>query len=231
MATVILDFVPPEHEGYTTLQVWESATEQTAPGALAQSFAVDPVNYPTRMTVTNAASATNWFSIRWLDAAGGATPYSDPIQGGTTTLVGILVNRIMLRVPSANENIILQTVEAVVAEVMGTSDPYSVDPATVSYRLMEGMTMFAMGRALMYEMAESSRSTTGSGWTAGLVAMKSDSGSSVEINRGTIDWFLKEAARLLGLSYSRIAYMDIVINQGFSEIVTADISRLLIEVE
>ncbi len=230
MPSIILDFVPPEFPGFSELQVWESATKLGAPGTLAQTFVIDPAAYPTRITVTTAASLTNWFSIRWRTAAGATTDYSDPIQGGTATLIGILVNRVLLRQPTSNENVVLQTTEAVVEEFFGV-DPYTIDPATVNFRTLEGLTLYIMARDLIWEIASSYASSSGSGWAAGLVSMKASSQEQVETSRANIEWLLKEAQKLLGLGYSRIAQLKIEIAGGMSQIVTADISRLLIEVE
>jgi hypothetical protein len=230
MASLILDFVPPPTTEWTTLEVWEAATKETAPGTLAQSFPVSPP-YPTRIVVTTANSPTGWFSIRWGGAGGLFTPFSDPIQGGTDTLVGKLINRVMLRQPNSDENIVLQVTEAVVSEYFGTQDIYSIDPETVSYKVMEGLTLMIMAYTLISEMGQSASSSSGTGWTAGLVSMKASTDSTVKSSWDSIDRLLARAQALLGVGFSRIAQMEIEIAGGLSQIVTADISRLLIEVE
>ncbi len=231
MASVILDFVPPAEDGYDVLQVFESPTKEGAPGTLAQSFPISGA-YPTRITVTSATSPTGWFSIRWgINAANVFTPFSEPLQGGTQTLVGIIINRVMLRQPNSDENVVLQIVEAVVEMYFGTTEIYDIDPDTVSRAVIEGLTLYTMARNLVTQMSTSASSSSGSGWTAGLVSMKASSDSSVKLSWETIDRLLKDAEKLLGMGYSRIAQMDIEIVGGMSEIVTADISRLLIEVE
>ncbi len=231
MASLILDFVPPEYPGFNALKVFESATQAGAPGVLIQTFVVTPGAYPTRIVVTAATSISDWFTIQWQTAEGVTSEFSQPIQGGTTTLVGILINRVLLRQPTANEIIILQATEAVVAEVFNVDDPYSVNPELVSAQYMEGMTLFIMARNLMYGIAASSSSSSGSGWTAGLVSMKATTADTAKVSREMIEWLLREAARLLGMSYSRIAQLEIQIAGGLSQIVSADISRLQIEVE
>jgi len=231
MASLILDFVPPEIPGYDVLQVWEAATLAGAPGTMIQSFPISST-YPTRITVTSATSPTGWFSIRWgITANGIFTPFSEPLQGGTQTVVGIIVNRVMLRQPNSDENVVLQITEAVVETYFGTTDIYAIDPDTVPRSILEGLTLYVMARNLISEMSVSASSSSGSGWTAGLVSMKAQADSAVKTSWDTIDRLMKEAEKLLGLGYSRIAQMDIEIAGGMSQIVTADISRLLIEVE
>ena len=232
MASLILDFVPPEIPGYDELQVWESTAKEDAPGTQIQTFPISGT-YPTRMTVTTATSVTNWFSIRWAGPGPVFSEFSMPIQGGTSTLVGMIVNRVMLRQPNANENVVLQISEAVISEYFKRQDIYSIDPDTVSYGIIEGLTLYVMAQSLISQISSSSSSTTGSGWTAGLVSMKDSTGTetSLKVSWETVDRLLKQAEKWLGTSYSRIAQMNIEIAGGISQIVSADISRLLIEVE
>lgn len=231
MATLILDFVPPEISDYTTLQVWESATKEGAPGSQVATFPVT-FPYPTRITVTTATSGTDWFSIRWAGANNLLSEFSQPIKGGTSTLIGTLINRVMLRQPNADENVVKQVAEAVVEQYLGISDVYGIDPTTLSYTQLEGLTQFIMAYTLMNEMSSTASASSGSGWTAGLVSMKATSDSAVKVSWDTVDRLLDSAKLLLGLGgFSRIANMEICIAGGMSEIVTADISRLLIEVE
>lgn len=232
MATLILDFVPPEIAAYNELQVWESSTKEGAPGTLIESFAVT-APYPTRITVTEAVGPTNWFSIRWAGPDSLFTEFSDPIQGGTSTLVGILINRVMLRQPNVNENIVKQITEAVLAEYFGTQEIYDIDPDTVGYNTLEGLTLFIMAQSLVSEISSTTTASTGDGWTAGLVSMKNttDTATKTSTNWDNIERLLKLAEKWLGVNYSRISQMEIEIAGGMSQIVTADISRLLIEVE
>jgi hypothetical protein len=118
-----------------------------------------------------------------------------------------------------------------VSEYFGTQDIYSIDPETVSYKVMEGLTLMIMAYTLISEMGQSASSSSGTGWTAGLVSMKASTDSTVKSSWDSIDRLLARAQALLGVGFSRIAQMEIEIAGGLSQIVTADISRLLIEVE
>lgn len=228
MASVHLDFVAPDIPDLAQLEIYEATTPE---GAFTLIETVTEIgvypDYLSEYTTNLAVSDTNWFRIRWADEKGAVTGYSQAVQGNASSLVKKLVDRIQLRAPTVNEGVAVQVAEYVISEVMGTDNPY--DPTlNPTYRQLEGMTLLGVARSLIHESAVSASDT--SQWVAGLVSMKS--GSSTETSTKIIDYLLKEAARALGFSFARIAQMAVPpIAGGLSEIVTADISRLMIEVE
>ncbi len=199
--SVVLDFVPPEIPVFTKLHIFESATQAGVP-VLLETVTVDPASYPTRYTTALATAENYWFSIQWEDPDGGKTPLSYAMQGGTYTVVGKLINRVMLRDPSLNEAVVAQQAEWIVSMVFNTQDVYNVDPDTVTLAQYEGMTMLIMGRTYAASIYTSS---TGGSYTAGLVAEKSD--SSVQTSTDAIQYLIDQANALLGLNYSIIMMM------------------------
>lgn len=228
MATVILDFVPPTDPDIITLHVAEGDTGEGPFVERAPHPAGTYPSYITKITITDATDAENWFRIRWENASGGFTPWSDPVPGGTTTYLGKLIERVMLRFPDSNENIVAQEAEQVLQDYLHVNPYLSASPL-VKYRIWNGMALLVGARVQLVEFISNSAGQT-SGWTSGLVSMKSGTSSSSSIEG--IDRLLKEAMRLLGLGAGIVAQMVVPeIAGGFSTIVTADISRLLIEVE
>lgn len=227
MAIVPLRFPPPEETNIVALRVYEGTTPE---GPFVEIVRVSPVGtyptYITHYTVSSAVDENNWFTIRWEDADGALSPYSEAVQGGTTTLVGEITARVARRDPSLDEEVVAEEAEAVIEGVFGRNNTPDVN--SVSKRQLSGMTLLTMVRVQVGKLAVAN--TGGGSWTAGLVSMKTDTNSS--LNVASLRSLMLEAQRMLGLSNSRVAQMIMPqIAGGLSEIKMADISRLLIDVE
>jgi hypothetical protein len=228
-ASVFLNFTPPDREDLTKLHIFES-TDPAGPWTEIEVVTAigEYPNYISSYTTELASSAINWFSIQWEDSKGAKTDQSNSIQGGTETLVGEIVDRVLVRDGTLDEQVVLAETEALLERYFG-QDPYTVDPNSVGYATKNSLAKMVQAKS-MYSKFVTSSSTSG-GWTAGLVSMKSSSGDATAI-MDVIDALMKEAARELGVGVSIVAQMmEIPIAGGMSRIVSADISRLLIEVE
>lgn len=226
MASVFLDFVPPDRPGFVTLEIFEAPAHD---GSFTSIEVVSDIgeypDYITRYSSNLATSVADWFAIQWTDDKGVKSQRSEAMQGNTESLVGILVSRIMLRNSSLDENVVLQEVENLIQEFFGVVDPYTIDPASVRGRIMTGLTLLGMARSQLFITASGGASAS---WTAGLVSMK----SSTDTSFSTVEMLLKQASQMLGLNISRVAQMATPeIAGGLVTIVSADISRLQIEVE
>jgi hypothetical protein len=210
MASVRLDFIPPDAQGITKLHIYESATRE---GVFSEIEEVTPVGaYPTYITyhtTTFALDVNDWFAIEWEDADGALTGLSQPIQGGTTTLVQQIVSRVMLRDPLADENITAQEAEAVIEDVMNTTDAYSVDPTTVTAKYKSGITFLTLARVYLSSIITSMSSGSSQSYTAGLVSQQAGNQSQSQTSSGlqNIQQLIEWANRDLGLSYSVILLM------------------------
>ena len=230
MASVRLQFTPLE--GFTKLNIYEADTAELAPGSKIETVVVDPVDPISQYTTQQATGLNKWFSIQWEDASGGLSEMSNPIQGGTTTFIGEIIDLVRERDSSLDEQVVRQEAEAAIESFFGV-DPYSIEFGSQRYAVKIGLARLVQARSLINGLVTTtSVSSSNSGWTAGLVSMKSGTADQVKQSESLIKWLLEQASLSLGLSGSRIAQMAVpVIAGGFSEVVTADISRLMIEVE
>jgi hypothetical protein len=225
MASVPLRFVPPYQEELVALHILESPAQD---GPYAEIEVVTDIGsfpeYIDNYTTNLAGAVDHWFAIQWEDAKGALTEISQPIQGGTTTYLARLVDRVMLRNPNASEAVVIQEAEVVIEEILHV-DPYA-PVGTVSYRTWSGMTFLVLARVGVSELISGGQTES---FTAGLVSMKSATTGST--SEAVIDRYLKEANRLLGISQSRIALMEeLVVAGGYRRIVARDISRSIIEI-
>jgi hypothetical protein len=220
-----LDFTPPSEPDLTALHVEESATST---GPFVEIQVITPIGtYPDYITfaTVNANQPTDWFRIRWANAGGAFTPYSEAIQGGTTTLVQTIVDRVMIRNPTADERIVTQAAEQIISSVMKTPNPYDVT-LTANYSQLEGMTLLTLVRVAISTLAAGGNASS---FTAGLISMKQDTGSAQE---NSLKLMMDEAGRLLGISKSMVGQLAApVLAQGLAQIVSADHSRLIVEIE
>jgi hypothetical protein len=220
---VRLDFVPPTQPDIAELHAEESTAKD---GVFFEIFSTTAVgsypNYISYATV-NAQNPNDWFRIYWLNAGGAKSPYSEPIQGGTTTLVQTIIDRVMLRNPNLNETIVTQTAEWIITTTLGVTDPY--DPTLeASYAQLEGMTLLTMAWSMFSTM---SVGTTAS-YTAGLVSQSA--GTNATSGMDEIKELLEAAAKILGISYSVILQMaDNEIAGGSALAGIPDQTRLLVE--
>jgi hypothetical protein len=230
MATVTLRFTPPTDEGITKLHVYESVAIDGTYYEVASTTSVG--TYPTYIdtyVVTTATSPVGWFAIEWENSVGERSDLSASIQGGTETLVNEVAQGILLRDPSLSETIVYQEAAFVVAEVMGTNDPWSLTTEDATVRQLQGMIYLALARSIIVTTVVSSSSATSS-YTAGLISEKQDS----KTNQSIFDNVAKliEMANLnLGLNTSVVMQME-DIRMGISTSRwQIDQSRLIREVE
>jgi hypothetical protein len=205
MSSVRLDFIPPQEQGIVKLEIWESPTKDGTYTKIEDVLGVG--SYPTYITyytTDNATSGTHWFRIRWEDSGGALSEFSEPVQGGQTSLVKTLVDRTLLRNPSLDERVVAQTAEFIIQVVMDTDNPYdpTLQPTPAQ---LEGMTMYCVGYSMMSSTASSA--SAGESYTAGLISQKSETSSSKAVSGQPWDVFLDQAAILLGFSKSFVMQM------------------------
>jgi hypothetical protein len=227
-ASVPIQFAPPnDTPNLVKLHILE-ASSSAGPFVNIDST-VEIGTYPdyiSEFTTDLATQGNYWFAIQWEDSKGALSPVSEPVQGGTTTLISEIVNRVMLRRPSADELVVSQEAEAAIDDYFHTTNP---DPALVPSRVKSGLTYAVLARVQLSDIAAAT-SSSGASFTAGLVSMKSDSSNTS--NLSDVEAMLKLASRYLGMTYARVAQMCIPeIAHGYAKPVMADISRLRIDVE
>lgn len=241
MASVSLRFVPPDIEDLVSLHILESSSPS---GPFTDIQTVTTIGtYPAYIdhyTTTLATSALDWFAIQWEDAGGVLTEVSAAIQGGTESLVWRIVSRARQRDPGINESVVAQEAEAAIETYFGV-DPYTIDPDTVSYRVLSGLTYLSLARALAVSITTASAAAAAAGdvasWQVGLVNSKTSAttggGStpttSVSANlQGLIDL----ANELLGWHVSLVMLLeDVNITGSRSAAMWRDQSRLVVETE
>src|SRR4029077_15361267 len=141
MASVRLDFVPATTPGMISLRVEESMLKEGPFTEIDKVMAIGAYpNYISYYVTLSATDANYWFRIRWEGEGGIFAPYSQPLQGGTKTLVQEIVDRVILRNPTLNEAIVTQEAQAVVSQYMATDDPNSVLVDEANYIEIRGMT-------------------------------------------------------------------------------------------
>jgi hypothetical protein len=227
MASVPLRFIPPADPGFVTLEIYEAPTKEGSFSLIESVAAGSYPNYIDHYTTDDAVSGTDWFAIRWVDDKGAVTEMSAPLQGGTETLVGIIVQRMLLRDSLLNENIAAQEAEAAISDYFGVTDPSTIDPSTVSPKILEGLTLLALSWSYTLNMSASSSVQK---FTAGLVSLDSGSSSAVR-SQSSIDALLKLANRLLGTNFSTILQMkELKVSSGYTQLVAVDLSRTMIEI-
>jgi hypothetical protein len=150
-----------------------------------------------------------------------------PVQGGTSSVVAQVVDRMMLRDPTLNENIAVQEAEAVISFYFNVLDPYTVDPATVTPSQLSGLTMLALARCYVVNMLTVGQTQS---YTAGLIQQNT---GSVTKQQGNIDGLITMANRLLGISTSFVALIEEIAVAGgdYKKLVAVDLSRTIIEVQ
>lgn len=226
MASVPLKFIPPDEPGWTTLHILESPT-QLGTYTEIESVPSGTPNYIDSYTTDQATAVDNWFAIFWTDAKGAKTETSAGVQGGTETLVGVLVQRMLLRDPTINENIAAQEAEAAISSYFVVDDPSTIDASTVNPKILQGLTLLAM--AWGYTVTQATSGTVQK-FTAGLVSL--DTGSTATKTTANIDQLLKLANNLLGRNFSMIMRLKEITVAGVttSLISTVDLSRTMIEI-
>jgi hypothetical protein len=205
MAKVALRFVLPEDENIIRLHIWEGATADGEFNEIDSTTQVGTSpHYIDQFTTNNAISETDWFAIQFEDADGIFSDLSAPIKGDTTTLVGELVKRVMLRDASLDENLVLQEAEATVSWIYRVDDPYSIDINTVSPLWLNELANLSLVSVMYLNLTQSS--STSQSYTAGLISET----SAVNTQNATksIENMEKRALRRLGIGGSILAAID-----------------------
>lgn len=229
MPSVFLSFIPPDREGFVKLHIYEASSADV--NVAAQEIeVVTPVgtwpDYITEYSTSNALSPSHWFSIQWEDDKGVLSDMSDRLQGNSETLVGIITDRVMLRDPAFNRTVVAQEAEAAICTYFNVTDPFSIDPSIVSPKVISGLTYLTMARSYIARIFSTS---TAASWTAGLVSMKSQSGSAITLD--SVQDLLKFANADLGRSFSYVLLMkEIEVGGGFKRVAGIDLTRTLVEI-
>lgn len=203
MASVYLKFVPPPNtHDLAKLHIWE------APAADASFSKIDTItsigSFPDWIDfveTTNAVNDLDWFAIQWETSTGVLTELSAPIQGRSETLVGEIIDRVMIRSPLLDENVVQQEAETVISEVTKL-DPYTVDRSAVTYKQKSGITFLTMARAMLSTILVQSGSTQS--YTAGLVSQNLGTSSQQQQSLKNIEQMIEWAKRDLNMDFSII---------------------------
>lgn len=201
MASVYLRFIPPDRDDLVKLHIFEAPdlTSALQEIEIVENIGVYP-DYINEYTTTNAVNTTDYFAIQWEDDKGAFTDMSSRIQGGTSTLIGILTERVMLRDPDLDENIVLQETEAVVSYILRVSDPYSVDPTTLSSLWINSLADLALIATLYLTATQTT--ARGQDYTAGMISERTTADSNALNNLERLE---KRIMRRLGIGGSIIA--------------------------
>lgn len=224
MASVRLNFVKPDDEGLAKLLIYEATSKD---GVYTLIETVTDIgefpNYISYYTTDLATNANDWFVIEWEDDKGSRSPRSNPIQGNTTTAVGEVVKRVILRDPSIDEGLATQEAEITLCDYFMTDAPYDIDPLTVTYKEWGGLTFLTLARAYISEVLTGS---SVSGYTAGIVAQQQ--GNSQK-SLDDIKRMIEEGNKLLNRNFSIVAQLEGV---TFGSLTGAEVdqSRLLVEI-
>jgi hypothetical protein len=204
MASVALDFLPPAVPDIVKLSIYEGI-EQDGEYTLIEEITEIGVypNYITRYTTEEATNSAGWFRIQWTDNKGATTEFSGAIQGGTYLLISKLMDRVMLRDATLDENLVSQACEWVISKFFITENPYDVTLAA-TYNQLEGLTLLSLARALLHTLAQASMDES---YTAGLVSQKAGVGNLAG-RKDIIATLVNEANNILGLNFTVVMLLE-----------------------
>lgn len=198
MASVTLEFLAPLDNDIVALHIYEAATSAGPFNEIERTTVVGTYpNYIQTYTSAVAVSATDWFAIAWENAGGVISPLSQPVQGGKSSLVGIITDRVMLRDAALNKNVVEQESEFAIGDYF-RQDPFTVDPDTLSWRVMRGLITLVLVRSYLNQLISTSQSNK---WTAGLVSMDTSTGTQTATDK-TLERLLQMANSDLNRNYS-----------------------------
>lgn len=225
-----LRFLAPQDENIVALRIYESPTQTGTFTMIERVTSVGTYpDYIDRYTTTLATSLSDWFAIAWEDSDGVLGDMSIPIQGGNDTLVFLLVDRVKLRDASLDERIVAQEAEAAISDYYNVINPFDIDPSSVSPKIMSGLTMLTLARAMLTRLFTTA--TTANKWAAGIVSMDT-SATKTTTQADTIEKLIELANTELGRNYSVILQMEELSVAGASGLKTLkvdDVSRTMIE--
>ncbi len=226
--SVRLDFTPPSIEGVTTLHIEEAPDKAGTFDEIEQVTAVGTYpNYISYYTTQMANALDDWFRVRWETGDGVFTDYTEPLQGGTKSLVQEIVDRVLLRNSALNETIVTQEAQAVVSEIMMTQDPMSVMVEDATYVQLRGMVNLTLARSLVATYLASGG--TVSKFTAGLVSLQA--GTTTADPTKAIKALIDAAAADLNLNYSVVLLLADVNDNCSRGRVAVDLTRTSIDYE
>lgn len=228
--SVALEFIPPDEPDLLALHVYESPTST---GTFVEIDSTQTIgaypNWITRYTTALATSIYDWFAIAWENTANVTGDLSAPLQGGSTTLVSEVVNRVLLRDPSLNHIIVGQEAETAISEYFNVADPYTIDLVTVTPREMSGLTYFTMARSYISRIVTTAVSGSNK-WTSGLVSMDAGTGAT-KAAWDDIDRLLKAAGIELNRNYSVILLAEEIGVAGGYKISTGSLTTKILGVD
>lgn len=204
MAKVPLTFRPPTDPDIVRLHIFESDNPSTGFTEIDSVAAGVYPEYITHYTTLLASAADDWFAIQWENAQGVLSPISASVKGGTTTLIGELIERVLLRSPELDENIVAQEVEATLSYIYKKDDPYIIDPVTVNFLWMTELTNLALAASLYVVYVQDTARARD--YTAGMISERNTLDPRALDN---IERLERRALRRLGIGGSLIASISV----------------------
>jgi hypothetical protein len=226
--SVYLNFTRPIEPDIARMRIYEAPVKAGPFNVIEEVTAVGTYpNYISDYTTNAAVSVADWFAIQWVNLKGAESDLSAPIQGNTTSLIGEIVQRVLLRDSSLDEVIATQEAEAVVAEYFNVVDPYSVLP-TVSPKILRGLTNMTLVRTYLSSIITSTGAGSGEKWSAGIVSMDTSVSSTKQLN--DMQALLKMANDDLGLNQSIVLLIkEIEVAGGYKRLQGVDLTRSIYE--
>lgn len=214
MASITLEFLPPTDSDIVALRIYESAVSG---GPFVQIERTTNIGafpgYISRYASALATNAIDWFTIAWENTGGDISPLSAPVQGGTSSLVGVITDRVMLRDPLLNKNVVEQEAEFAIGDYFRL-DPWTIDPDTLTWRVMRGLITLTLVRSYLNQLITTTQANK---WSAGLVSMDTSTGTQSAADK-TIDRLLQMANADLNRNYSVILLTeDVAVAGGFMQ--------------
>lgn len=201
MASVHLEFVPPDRSGITKLLIYEAPTQDGVFTLIETVTSIGTYpDYISEYTTANAASTTDWFAIKWEDSGGAQTDLSAAVMGGVVSVLQQVVDRVRQRDRSLDIGVVTHEAEGVIERYL-FGDPY--DPTlTATYSQLNGLTYLVLARVYIAQAVQAGDVESA---TLGLVSMRSSSGSSAKVN---IQELVDLANDALGISTSVILQLE-----------------------
>ena len=204
--SVTLEFIPSDEPDLKALHVYESSAVDGTFMHIDETESIGTYpNWITRYTTDKATQLDYWFAISWENTAGVEGELSAPMQGGSTSLVSELVNRVLLRDPTLNKIIVGQEAEMAISIYFNTTDPYSIPTDSVTPLELSGLTYLTMARCYIIKVATMTSAGAANKWTTGLVSMDTSiTSKSAQAPWDNIENLMKLANIQLGRNYSVI---------------------------
>lgn len=204
MFTIPIKFVQPQEPDLVKLHIYEGSD----PGGLfyeidSSSDIGEFPEYIDEFTTTQARDPMDWFAIQWEDNKGAKTELSAPLQGGSKTLIGEIVERVLLRSSELNQALVTEEAESLL-EWWKSADPYTLNLDDYTYTQITALADLTMVNTFYALLAERAGSTTD--YRAGMIS-ESYSGYPVQSDSSLRNLELR-ALKRLGIGGSRIASIE-----------------------